>query len=78
MSGSRRALEQIPELIQLFDSVSLPIIEKEVRIRLMDRDRDPLFDQGGMKLKKNGRNGSPAYAPMRTVNRWSRKNRTTP
>ncbi len=44
MSGSRRALEQIPELIQLFDSVSPAITEKEMRIRLMDRD--PLFDQG--------------------------------
>jgi chemotaxis protein MotB len=53
-SAIRRALEQIPELIQLFDSVSLATTEKGMRIRLMDRERYPLFDRSGTNLNENG------------------------
>jgi chemotaxis protein MotB len=51
----RRALEQIPELVELFDSVSLAITQTGMRIRLMDRERLPLFDHSRTNLNEDGK-----------------------
>ncbi len=51
----QRSMEQIPELLNLFQSVALDVTSEGLRIRLMDRKRQPLFDQGGIALNSDGK-----------------------
>lgn len=50
----RRAMEQVPELNELLDSVSVDVVRDGLRIRLMDSDKHPLFARGGTTLNKTG------------------------
>lgn len=51
----RRSMEEIPELLELFNSLSVEVTEEGLRIRLMDRDQHPLFEQGGTELNEAGK-----------------------
>lgn len=53
-SAVHRALEQIPELNDLYESVSIDIVREGLRIRLMDRNDKPLFKKSGTELNTNG------------------------
>lgn len=54
-SAIRRAMEQVPELLDLFDSVAMEVTEQGLRIRLMDRDKHPLFPAGSTKFNPTGK-----------------------
>jgi chemotaxis protein MotB len=49
-----RAMDQIPELHDLYDSVSIDIVREGLRIRLMDSDKNPLFEKAGTELNDTG------------------------
>lgn len=49
-----RALEQVPELQDLHDSIAVDIVREGLRIRLMDSHKHPLFDRGGTELNADG------------------------
>ncbi len=51
----QRSMEQIPELLNLYKSVAIDETREGLRIRLMDRKKQPLFDQGGIELNEDGR-----------------------
>lgn len=51
----QRSLEQIPELLNLYKSVAIDETREGLRIRLMDREKQPLFDQGGIELNEDGK-----------------------
>ena len=51
----RRSMEEIPELLELFNSLSAEVTEEGLRIRLMDRDEHPLFEKGGTDLNESGK-----------------------
>lgn len=53
-SAIHRAMEQIPELHDLFESVSIQVVREGLRIRLMDSDKHPLFAKGGTELNATG------------------------
>jgi chemotaxis protein MotB len=53
-SAVHRALEQVPELHDLYESVAIDIVREGLRIRLMDRNDKPLFDKAGTELNANG------------------------
>ena len=50
----RRAMEQVPELNELIDSVAVDVVRDGLRIRLMDSDEQPLFARSGTELNKTG------------------------
>lgn len=54
-SAIQRALEQVPELLELYESIAVEITKDGLRIRLMDSNKFPLFQRGGRELNKNGR-----------------------
>lgn len=49
-----RAMEQVPELQDLHDSIAVDIVREGLRIRLMDSEKHPLFARGGVELNGNG------------------------
>jgi chemotaxis protein MotB len=49
-----RALEQVPELQDLYESIAIEVVRDGLRIRLMDSDKHPLFGRGGTKLNAQG------------------------
>jgi len=49
-----RAMEQVPELQDLHDSIAVDIVREGLRIRLMDSEKHPLFARGGVELNANG------------------------
>jgi chemotaxis protein MotB len=49
-----RAMEQVPELQDLHESISVDIVREGLRIRLMDSEKHPLFDRGGTNLNATG------------------------
>jgi chemotaxis protein MotB len=49
-----RAMEQVPELQDLHESIAVEIVRNGLRIRLMDSDKHPLFDRGGTALNATG------------------------
>ena len=49
-----RAMEQVPELTDLHDSISMEIVREGLRIRLMDSEPHPLFSRGGTELNDKG------------------------
>lgn len=51
----QRSMEQIPELLNLYKSVAIDVTREGLRIRLMDREKQPLFDQGGIELNEDGK-----------------------
>ncbi|MCG8544930.1 MAG: OmpA family protein [Alphaproteobacteria bacterium] len=51
----QRAVEQVPELVELYDAISVEVTRNGLRIRLMDTDKVPLFDRGGTELNRTGR-----------------------
>ena len=50
-----RAVEQVPELLELYEAISVEITRNGLRIRLMETDKVPLFDRGGTELNRTGR-----------------------
>jgi chemotaxis protein MotB len=54
-SAIQRAIEQIPELTELYESINIEVVKEGLRIRLMDSDKKPLFSRGGTELNENGR-----------------------
>ena len=51
----QRAIEQIPELSELYDSIRIEIVKDGMRIRLLDSNKRPLFKPGGTELNETGR-----------------------
>jgi chemotaxis protein MotB len=59
-----RAIEQIPELNDLYESITIEVTKDGLRIRLMDSDRNPLFARGGTELNEKGRKLMKVVADM--------------
>jgi len=49
-----RAMEQVPELHDLYESITIDIVREGLRIRLMDSDKHPLFQRSGTELNATG------------------------